>query len=100
MNAMVIFNIAPDAGLANCSRGIITDIIMDPKEIVDDDTAISVHLECPPVVILFRPFDTRDSILPNLLQEGVPIFSTHKTCNLGGKSGVTIDRKQFALTPG
>jgi len=97
MKAMVVFNIATDAGLANCSRGII---IMDPKEIVDDDTATSVHLECPPVVILFRPFDTRDSILPNLLQEGVPIFSTHKTCNLGGKSGVTIDRKQFALTPG
>jgi hypothetical protein len=43
-------------GLANGTRGIITDIRLDPREVLDEPKEDgSVVLKYPPSLILFRP---------------------------------------------
>ena len=39
MKAIIIQNMAMNAGLANSSRGIITDIILAPGELIEDKNA-------------------------------------------------------------
>ena len=55
MKAMVLMNIATGADLANGSRGIITSIVLNPREPVHDNSASTVYLHFPPVVVLFLP---------------------------------------------
>jgi hypothetical protein len=44
MKAMVLMNIDTDSDLANGSRGIVTDIILDQGEPVDQHVSNTVHL--------------------------------------------------------
>jgi hypothetical protein len=99
MKVMVLENIATDAGLANGSRGEIIDIVLDPKEPVPVISSESVYLQHPPVAVLFAPYFNRGTQLQGLPKGVVPIFPSQKSFRLGGKSGCTIARKQFALTP-
>ena len=98
MKAMVLENIATGADLANGSRGLIVDIILDPREDAPINSSDIVYLQHPPAAILFAPYCNRGTQLTNLPIGTVPIFPSKKKFSLGGKLGNTIERTQFALT--
>ncbi|KAH9047653.1 hypothetical protein EDB84DRAFT_1250254, partial [Lactarius hengduanensis] len=98
MKTMLLYNTAPHAGLANGSRGIVIDIVLDPREPLEKSHANTVQLSYLPTAILFHPFQCELSI-PGLPHGVLPLFPTRQSFNLGGKKGVTINRQQFALTP-
>jgi hypothetical protein len=103
MKAMITDNILTKAGLANGSRGTITEIVLDTREqsinadIVDD----TVRLQYPPSMVLIQldyicPFPT----LPGLKPGQFPIFPSESKFTIGDKKKkVTITRRQFPLTP-
>ncbi|KAH9028601.1 hypothetical protein EDB85DRAFT_1892456 [Lactarius pseudohatsudake] len=95
---MLLYNTAPHAGLANGSRGIVIDIVLDPREPLEKSHANNVQLSYLPTAILFHPFQCELSI-PGLPHGVLPLFPTRQSFNLGGKKGVTINRQQFALIP-
>lgn len=99
MKAMVLENIAPEAGLANGSRGEIIDIVLDPRENATIESGDAQCLQYPPAAILFAPYLNRGTHLLGLSKGIVPIFPSKKKFRLGGRTGCTITRKQFALTP-
>ena len=98
MKAMVTLNISPENDLANGSRGIIEDIILNPKERVDASESNIIRLQYPPAVVLFRPLFCRDRKFPGLRTGIVPIFPSHQSFKIGGRSGIRVDRDQIALT--
>jgi hypothetical protein len=99
MKAMIILNISTEVNLANGSHGIISDIILDPRENLTDTSSPTIYLKFPPAVILFCLFNCNDLQLPSLERGTVPIFPTHKTFSIQGEKKVTIDRWQFVMTP-
>ena len=104
MEAMVTQNIATDASLANGSRGVVVDIMLDPREeweISDVNEEGVVKLKFPPAMILFEPY-RKPVIEPlrGLLPSQVPIFPSEFGFYIGGKKGVKITRRQLPLTPG
>lgn len=99
MKAMVLENISTDVDLANGSRGVIIDIILDPRENVLTDTSDIVILQHPPAAVLFAPCCNCGTQLTDLPKGTVPIFPSKKKFKLGGKSGCTVERMQIALTP-
>ena len=113
MKAMVTLNLATEADVANGTRGIIEDIILDPREpeTITPDAKGRVQLAYPPALILFRPNEQTDlaRAFPNsgssqhlkiepglvpLTPSSSPPFSI--TCVDGNK--FSIYRRQFALT--
>ncbi|KAH9043430.1 hypothetical protein EDB84DRAFT_1266555 [Lactarius hengduanensis] len=98
MKTMLLYNTAPHAGLANGSWGIVINIVLDPRELLEKSHANTVQLSYLPTAILFHPFQCELSI-PGLPHGVLPLFPTRQLFNLGGKKGVTINRQQFALTP-
>ena len=104
METMITQNIATDASLANGSRGIVQDIVLDPREEwtdTDVDEEGVVKLKYPPVMIMFEPYrkpviDT----LPGLSASQVPVFPFEANFYIGGKKGVKITRRQQPLTQG
>jgi hypothetical protein len=99
MKAMLLQNLAPHAALANGSRGIITDIILDPREQIEHAGSCSVELQFPPAVILFKPVNAQNICLRGLPDGILPIFPSSVTFKLGGKSGIPVDRQHIAITP-
>jgi hypothetical protein len=99
MKAMVLLNIATDADLANGTRGVVEDIILDAREKKPDAGETTVRLEFLPAVILFRPLYGQKKSFPGLPDGVVPIFPTHKKFTLNEVEKCTILREQFALTP-
>ena len=113
MKAMVILNLATEADIANGTRGVIKDIILDPWEpMTPADKEGRVVLQYPPVLVLFRPsketniagaFPTTKATSQLKVEQGIvpitPTTSSHAftiTC-LDGKK-YSIRRRQFALT--
>ena len=96
MRAMVLLNMATDADLANGSRGIIKDIILDPRETGTPDDTNTTFLSYPPSAILFAPLNGERIIFPGLSEGIVPIFPSKTSFPLHGK---TVHRQQYALTP-
>jgi hypothetical protein len=101
MEAMVTQNIAIDASLANGSRGIVKDVVLDPREEWQEAEEGVVWLKYPPAMILFEPY--RKPVvdpLPGLPPNQVPIFPFEDDFNVGGrKKGIKVTRRQMPLTP-
>ena len=57
MRAMVLLNMATDADLANGSRGIIKDIILDLRETGTPDDTNTIFLSYPPLCHPVRSFE-------------------------------------------
>ena len=98
MKTMVLSNIAPSVDLANGSRGIITDIILDPRECALPDGSNTIFLQYPPAAVIFHPYNASNIQLPGLPLGVVPIFPTRSTFRVGGTGGITVHREQMALT--
>ena len=96
MRAMVLLNMATDADLANGSRGIIKDIILDPRETGTPDDTNTIFLSNPPSAILFAPLNGERITFPGLSDGIVPVFPSRTSFPLHGK---TVHRQQYALTP-
>ena len=92
MKVMVLENISPNASLANGSCGIITDILLDPKEIIEDSNAPTIWLQYRPAAILFKPFAPPKIRFQGLPLGVVPIFPLHKKFKLGDKPSITLER--------
>jgi hypothetical protein len=99
MKAMVLMNIDTDSDLANGSRSIVTDIILDPREPVDQHVSNTVHLQYPPATILFKPLFGGKKNLPGLPPGTIPIFPSRRLFSLKGVTKTVIDREQYTLTP-
>jgi hypothetical protein len=99
MKLMILTNIAVGAGLANGSRGIVTDIILDPRETFEPLPSTTWRLSYPPAIILFSPLHGSPIHIPGLPLGTIPIFLSTKTFKLGTKPGVTVKRSQFPVTP-
>ena len=96
MKVMILTNIAPRAGLANGSRGSISDIILDPREPFDPFPQSTRRLLYPPSAILFSPLIHPTIQLHGLPPSTLPIFPLTNKFKLGTK---TITRTQYSLTP-
>lgn len=74
MKVMVLLNIDTDSDLANGSRGVITDIILDPREVIEETSLSKVVLAYAPAAILFRPLFGGKKNVPGLPPGIIPIF--------------------------
>jgi hypothetical protein len=99
MKVMVLMNIDTDSDLANGSRGIVADIILDPREVVNERLSRKVFLSYPPAAILFTPLFGAKKTLPGLPQGTIPIFPSRRSFTLKGVTNTVIEREQYALTP-
>jgi hypothetical protein len=105
MEAMVTQNISTDASLANGSRGVVVDIVLDPhegwhKNELDDEGVLT--LMYPPAMVLFKPYQKPViEPLPGLLPTQIPVFPFKANFHIGGKKkGTKITRHQMPLTQG
>jgi hypothetical protein len=79
MKAMVMWNLATQANLANGSHGKIVDIVLDPQETSHrPDEKGMVHLNYPPVMVLFKPLHHMFPHLPDLTEGLLPIFPSER----------------------
>lgn len=99
MKAMILANIATEADLANGSRGVITDIILHPDEVLADENTDFHVLTYPPVAVLFQPLHGHDTIFPGLPHGIIPVFASEKKFGITQPKKSTVERIQFALTP-
>lgn len=103
MKAMVLLNLATEADIANGTRGIIQDIVFDPREGPHQEDEDGIHkLQYPPAMILFKP-DKGTNIKFEGLPDGViPLTPSRATFKTTGRSGKVykIRRKQYAMTAG
>lgn len=104
MKAMVTKNIATDADLANGSRGIITDIVLDARESIDSEQADRegvVKLEYPLAVIIFKPYHHTFPKFEGLKEGEIPIFPVEHnfTISTTGKPRTKVHHRQYPLTP-
>ena len=102
MRAMVTTNIATQADLANSSRGIIADIILDARERIDHDQHTKdgyVKLQYPPAVIIFEPYHHSLPKFEGLKEGQIPIFLAESgfTISTRGKPRTKVHHRQFPL---
>ena len=98
MKVMVLMNIDTDSHLANGSRGIVTDIVLDPREPVDMQVSTKVVLQYPPAAVFFKPLFGGNKALPGLPRGIIPIFPSRRSFKLKGGGKTVIERNQFSLT--
>lgn len=84
---MVLTNIDMDCDLANGSRGVIVDILLDLREMTQAMVSENVRLTHPPAAILFKPFFGRKRSLPGLPPGIIPIFPCCHSFSLKGHTG-------------
>lgn len=103
MSIMVMSNIATEADLANGQRGIITDIVLDPRDSathMDEETAIT-RLNYPPAMIMFRPSKNVTISIPGVPRGSIPLFPKEVNFTIRDNKGIAtkITRRQYPITP-
>lgn len=104
MKAMVTTNISTQGDIANGTRGIITEITLDPREtqsIPNDDGII--YLKYPPIMILFKPHKETHLLFAGIPPGLVPLTPsaaafTVSTGNKSDRQTCRIHRRQYSLT--
>ncbi|KAF7971098.1 hypothetical protein HWV62_22094 [Athelia sp. TMB] len=101
MKAMITFNTATEADLANGSRGTIESIVLDPREppTYDGERMGHVRLKYPPAMMLFRPYQGSVAKFPGIPEGLVPIFPSQASFKVKhhGTRTTSVKRRQFAL---
>lgn len=103
MPVMVMSNVATDASLANGQRGIITELVLDPRDkttYMDEETAIT-KLNYPPAMIMFKPSKPTNISIPGVPNGCVPLFPKEVKFSIKDNNGITtkITRRQYPITP-
>jgi hypothetical protein len=86
MDIMVTLNITTEADLANGSHGRVKDIILDPRECVQDRDIHSdgvVWLQYPPAMILFEPIHHKFDPFPRIDPGLIPLLPSEYSFNIG-----------------
>ncbi|KAJ3562055.1 hypothetical protein NP233_g9813 [Leucocoprinus birnbaumii] len=102
MRTMVLLNISIEADLANGTKGIIEDIVLDPRE--PDDLELDekgrIILQYPPSLVKFRPDNPPTIQFAGLGNGLIPISPSQKNFSAQFDTGLkfNIQRKQLALT--
>ncbi len=101
MKAMVLLNLAIEADIANGTRGVIQDIVLDEREDVllpDGDGVI--ELNYPPAMILFRPDKNTTLTFARLPPGIIPLTPSVAAFTTTGRTEkkFTISRRQYAMT--
>lgn len=99
MKVMVLLNIDTDSDLANGSRGVITDIILNPREVIEETSLSKVVLAYAPAAILFWPLFGGKKNVPGLPPGIIPIFPSRRSFTVKGVTNTVVERVQYALTP-
>lgn len=102
MKVMVILNIATEGDVANGTRGIIEDIILDPRErLSKPDEEGKIWLEYPPAVVLFKPdicpFERFDGLPVGI----IPISLSSRPFQVTTRNNKkhSLRRRRLAVTP-
>src|SRR5882762_5173349 len=99
MKVIVMLNLATEADLANGSRGLIQDIVLDPRETVCDNESGIICLQYPLAMILFKyQFDPFSGLAPGI----IPIFPSEVAFNIcyRNNTSTTVHRRQYPLSQG
>ena len=103
MKAMVLLNVATEADIANGTRGVIQDIILDEREemSVADEEGI-IQLKYPPAMLLFKPDRISRLSFPGLPAGIIPLTPSQIKFTVTGRSGkkYKVKRRQYAMTAG
>src|ERR1700676_5370405 len=99
MKVMVTLNVTTEADLANGSRGIIEDIVLDPREHLskeDIDQHSVIWTRYPPAMILFRPLHYEFKPFPGFKSGLIPIFPSKVKFNIHNSRNpkTQINRRQ------
>jgi ATP-dependent exoDNAse (exonuclease V) alpha subunit len=103
MKAMVLLNVATEAKIANGTRGVIQDIILDERgdpSPADEDGMI--ELRYPPAMILFRPDKNTMLMFAGLPSGIIPLTPSVAKFTTTGRTEnkFKISRRQYAMTAG
>lgn len=101
MKVMVTLNVDVDADITNGARGVIEDIVLDPREpACENDTVI--RLTYPPCYLLVKLSRTRLKALHDLPEGVIPIQPATKSFTIStrtsGPEKKTVKRRQFPIT--
>ncbi len=101
MRGMVLLNISTESDLANGSRGIVTDIILDSREEDLEVDAGVVTLRYPPACVIFKLDHSSFPRFEGLEPNEIPIFPSETSFKFTTSAGnkPTAKRRQLALTP-
>lgn len=103
MKAMVVLNLATEADIANGTRGVIEDIVLDPREnlanLAEDEG--TVLLTYPPALVLFRPDKPSNLVFDGVPAGLIPISPSQSSFTVKTpRKSFNITRRQFAMTAG
>ncbi|KAN0138718.1 hypothetical protein V8E53_003706 [Lactarius tabidus] len=87
------------ASLANGSRGIIMNIVLDPREPSQPLPTNIRQLLYPPAAIYFQPLQARRIHLDGLPLGIIPVFPSSKSFRLNGDAPVTVKCTQYPVAP-
>jgi hypothetical protein len=101
MQAMITYNVATEADLANGSRGTIEEIILDPRDTsttADCDEDGVIWLQYPPSMIVFKPNHHEFAPFPGL----IPIFPSEGTFSIDYRHNhlTKVHRRQYPMCGG
>jgi ATP-dependent exoDNAse (exonuclease V) alpha subunit len=103
MKVMVTFNIDTDLDLANGSRGVVVDIILDENEGHVDAASGTVVLRKPPAYILVKLDRTKAKRLAGLEEGVIPLIPSERTFDIvvGRREPkkMRVKRRQYPITP-
>ena len=102
MRVMVTLNLSTERDLANGTRGIIEDIILDPRETLKEpDENGAIRLDYPPAMILFRPNIQVTHHFKGLKLGLLPISPSEKGFKFFDQAGhkISVTRRQVSITP-
>ena len=105
MQVMVTLNVATEADLTNGSHGTIEDIVLDPREQINNNDRNEdgvVWLEYPPAMILFKPFHHEFEPFPGFEPGLIPLFPTEVSFNIKYRQNpkTKILRRQYPICAG
>jgi len=98
---IIVTNIATEADVANGTRGEVTEIVLDPREVLGEPDENGVTwLKYPPALVLFKPDMELQEVFEGLPKGILPISPIEVTFKIDADScSHTIRRRQLAITP-
>jgi hypothetical protein len=100
LEVLVTWNVQTDLDVTNGARGVITKIVLDPRE-PELSEAPKIVLTYPPAYVLVELQRTRAPALTGLPQGTIPIMPMevqYKIKGLEGNKEKTVNRRQLPIT--
>lgn len=99
MEVMVTVNVETELDVANGARGVVVDIILDPRE-DSDTTGAEVKLQYPPACVLVKLHKTKAKQLEGLEDRVLPIVPMEAKYDLPQLDNKTkrVTRRQLPIT--